>query len=83
MTGTTDRYSLRTAVTVSVNPGTPDMQVVDLGHVDLSEGSHRLVSLSLGLVDVLVSSNKVDVLDRLVEMVAEARALLAEERVSS
>ena len=61
MTGTTNRYPLGTAVTVSVNPGTPDMQVVDLGHVDLSEGPHRLVSLSLGLVDVLVSRNKVDV----------------------
>lgn len=82
MTGKTNRYALGTAVTVSVSPGTPDMQVVDLGQVDLSEGPHRLVSLSLGPVDVLVSSNKMDVLDRLVEMVAEARALLTEEQVS-
>ena len=82
MTGTTNRYPLGTAVTISVNPGTPDMQVVDLGHVDLSEGPHRLVSLSLGPVDVLVSGNKVEVLDRLVEMIAEARALLDRESAS-
>ncbi len=83
MTGTTARYSLGTAVTVSVNPGTPDMQVVDLGHVDLSEGPHRLVSLAFGPVDVLVSSNKMEVLDRLAEIVAEARALLTRPVVVS
>ena len=83
MTGTTDRYPMGTAVSVSVNPDARDMRVVDLGTVDLNEGTHRLASLALGPVSVLVSSNGLDALDRLAEMVTEARDLLTDERVSS
>ena len=83
MTGTTDRYPMGTAVSVSVNPDARDMRIVDLGHVDLSEGTHRLVSLALGPVSVLVSSDSLDALDRLAEMITEARALLTREQGSS
>lgn len=83
MTGTTDRYPVGTAVSVSVNPDARDMRVLDLGDVDLSEGSHRLASLTLGSVSVLVSSDGLDALDRLAEMVAEARALLTRPLVVS
>ncbi len=83
MTGRRNTYPLGTGVTISVNPAAHEMQVVDLGHVDLSEGPHRLVSIAFGPVDVLVSSNKVEVLDRLAEMVTEARALLTRPRVDS
>ena len=83
MTGTTDRYPMGTAVAVNVNPDARDMRIVDLGHVDLSGGTHRLASLALGPVSVLVSSDSLDALDRLAEMVTEARALLTGEPVSS
>ena len=83
MTGTTVRYPMGTAVSVSVNPDARDMRIVDLGTVDLSGGPHRLASLALGPVSVLVSSDGLDALDRLAEMITEARALLTGEPVSS
>lgn len=82
MSGTTDRYPMGTGVSVSIDPDARDMRVVDLGHVDLSGGTHRLVSLALGSVSVLISGDSLDALDRLAAMVTEARVLLTREAVS-
>lgn len=74
---------MTTRVSITVNLDGGDMTVIDLGNVELSAGTFRLVNLKLGSVGVLISSDMVDQLDRLGEIVEEARSLLTHEPASS
>lgn len=74
---------MSTATSTTVHPDVADMTVRDLGKVQQSTGLESLVDLRLGEVGILVTGNNLDVLDRLAEMVVEARALLTAEQASA